>query len=78
MKQNEKKRALGGWDNIYYTVMHKEDGWFLEDGFSESEDKIGDFVNDLKVLVDDYHENQGSMKINYVALRQNSDRSREG
>ncbi|GIN67094.1 hypothetical protein FKN04_13050 [Bacillus glycinifermentans] len=55
--ETKREKSLGGWDNIYFTVMRKEDGWFLEDSFSESEDKIEDFVNGLKVLVDDYHEN---------------------
>ncbi len=52
----EREQSLGGWSCIYYTVIHK-DGWFLEDSFYESGDKIRDFVNDLKLLVDDYYEN---------------------
>lgn len=52
--------SLGGWESIYYTVMHKTEGWFLEDSFYESEDKIEDFVNSLKLLVDDYLENNDS------------------
>ncbi|MCY8549449.1 hypothetical protein MOD25_05965 [Bacillus haynesii] len=53
----KREKALGGWDSIYYTVMHEDDGWFLEDNFYECEDVIEDFVNDLKKLVDDYLEN---------------------
>ena len=50
-------KSLGGWDNIYYYIMRISDGWFLCDSFSESEDKIRDFTNDLKNIVDDYLEN---------------------
>lgn len=52
-----REKSMGGWSNIYYTVMRKEDGWFLEDSFYGGEDRIGSFVEDLKVLVDDYYEN---------------------
>jgi hypothetical protein len=53
----ERKKSLGGWDNIYYTMIQNDSGWYLADGFSESEDKIRDFITDLKLLVDDYYEN---------------------
>lgn len=49
-----RERALGGWDNIYYSIMRISDGWFLEDNFSTGEDDLKDFVNDLKNVVDDY------------------------
>lgn len=53
----KREQALGGWTNIYYTVMRESDGWFLCDSFSESEDKIKDFIKDLKNTVDDYLQN---------------------
>lgn len=52
-----REQALGGWDNIYYSVMRESDGWFLCDSFSTGEDKLKDFANDLKNVVDDYLEN---------------------
>lgn len=52
-----REQALGGWDNIYYSVMRKSDGWFLCDDFSTGKDKLKDFANDLKNVVDDYLEN---------------------
>lgn len=53
-----REKALGGWGSLYYTVMHEKDGWFLEDNFYESKDKITDFAEDLKNLVDHYYETQ--------------------
>jgi len=52
-----REQALGGWDNIYYSVMRESDGWLLCDDFSTGEDKLKDFANDLKNVVDDYLEN---------------------
>lgn len=51
-----REMSLGGSSNIYYTVMRKDDGLFLEDGFYETDDTIRDFINDLKLTVDDYYE----------------------
>lgn len=54
----EREKTLGGWENIYYTVMCIKDGWYLEDSFYGGEDKVRDFINSLKVgLIDDYYEN---------------------
>ena len=50
------EESLGGWDNLYYYVMRIEDGYMLDEGFSEGKDKLKDFCNDLKQLVDEYLE----------------------
>ncbi|AUS16068.1 hypothetical protein HRF59_04950 [Bacillus velezensis] len=55
--------SFGGWENIYYTVMHKTGGWFLEDSFCECEDKIEDFVNGLTLMVDDYLNNDSDVSL---------------
>ncbi|MFE1562694.1 hypothetical protein ACFW52_07630 [Bacillus velezensis] len=38
-------------------------GWFLEDSFCECEDKIEDFVNGLKLMVDDYLNNDSDVSL---------------
>lgn len=53
----KREKSMGGWDNLYYTVMKIDDGWFMHDGFTTGEDKIRDFVGYLKENVDEYYEN---------------------
>lgn len=53
----KREKSLGGWSNIYYTVMRSFDGWYLSDGYSEGEDTIRDFIEYLKEDVDKYYEN---------------------
>ena len=50
-----REKCLGGWNELFYSVF---DGDFeVVSGFSEGDDKIKDFANNLKELVDDYREN---------------------
>lgn len=53
----EREKSLGGWDNLYYTVMRISDGWFMHDSFTEDSSKIRDFIGYLKENVDSYYEN---------------------
>ena len=53
----KRDKALGGWSCIHYYILHQEEGWFLADSFSDSEEKIRDFIHGLKSIVDDYYEN---------------------
>ena len=39
---------------LFYSVF--DEGYEVTSGFSESEDSVKDFANDLKHLVDDYRE----------------------
>ena len=50
-----KEKCLGGWDMIFFSVF--DDGFEVTSGFSESSDSVRDFINGLKVIVDDYIEN---------------------
>jgi hypothetical protein len=47
-----KEKCLGGWNMLFYSIF--DDGFEVTSGFSESEDTIKDFYNDLKNVVDDY------------------------
>ena len=47
-----KEKCLGGWNMIYYSIY--DDGFEVTSGFSDSEDKVRDFYNDMKEIVDDY------------------------
>lgn len=53
----KKEQALGGWDNIYYTIMRKSDGWFLCDSFTEGDENVREFTYSLRNMVDDYLKN---------------------
>jgi hypothetical protein len=48
-------KCLGGWDMLFYSIF--DDGFEVTSGFSDSSDKIKDFYNDLKEVVDDYRLN---------------------
>lgn len=47
-----KEKCLGGWNMIYYSIY--DDGFEVTSRFSDSEDKVRDFYNDMKEIVDDY------------------------
>jgi hypothetical protein len=47
-----KEKCLGGWNMIYYSIY--DDEFEVTSGFSDSEDKVRDFYNDMKEIVDDY------------------------
>lgn len=51
----KREKCLGGWCMLFYSVM--DDGFEVTSGFSNGEDKIEDFANDLKNIVDEYREN---------------------
>lgn len=50
-----REKCLGGWNELFYSVF--DDGFEVTSGFSEGNDKIKDFANGLKNLVDDYRKN---------------------
>lgn len=50
-----KEKCLGGWDMIFYNIF--DDGFEVTSGFYDSSDKVRDFYNDLKEVVDDYRLN---------------------
>ena len=51
-----KEKCLGGYDMIFYSIFN-EDGLELVSSFSESNETIYDFMEDLKFIVDDYRDN---------------------
>lgn len=52
-----KDKCMGGWEQLYFTVMRLEDGWFMIDGFSEGNDTVKEFIQDMKNQVDNYYNN---------------------
>lgn len=48
-------KALGGWDNTYYSLIHLKTGLTIEDGISQ--ESVSDQIEYLKDFVDYYHEN---------------------
>lgn len=53
----KREKSLGGWEQIYYTIISEDETLTLEDSFYDSEDKVLDFINGLKNVVDDYYDN---------------------
>ncbi len=54
-----RETSLGGWEQLYFTVMRLADGWYLEDSFTEGTDPVEQMVTVLQGRVDDYYENPG-------------------
>lgn len=57
-----REKALGGWCCLYYTVTNDSEGITIADSFSESEDTLKDFIEDMKNLVDDFYINPQDYK----------------
>lgn len=49
-----REKSMSGDSMLFYSVF--DEGYEVTSGFSESEDSVKDFANDLKHLVDDYRE----------------------
>lgn len=72
----KRERAMGGWDNLYYYIMRLDDLWFLDDGFTTGDDRISDFIRDMKKRVDMEIEEGNSYDVverdgKWVALNEN-------
>lgn len=48
-------KSLGGDDMLFFSIFN--DGFEVTSGFSETDNTVRDFINDLKKVVDDYREN---------------------
>jgi hypothetical protein len=51
-----KEKCTAGYDMIFYSIFN-EDGLELASSFSDSDETIYDFMEDLKFIVDDYRDN---------------------
>jgi hypothetical protein len=51
----KREKCLGGWDMLFYSIMDGD--YEVTSGFSDTKDKVKDFANDLKNVVDEYREN---------------------
>lgn len=47
-------RAMGGWDNLYYSVFRLSDMYEVSSGFTTGSDRIVDYVKYMKEHVDEY------------------------
>jgi len=56
-----RQKSLGGDMNIYYGIYRISDGWELVAGFEfESGEKVRDFCNHMKKVVDNYLDNENA------------------
>lgn len=53
----KRDQALGGWDQLYYTVTRLSDMWFMIDSFEDSGETVHNRIRQLKEYVDDYIKN---------------------
>ena len=53
----KREQALGGWDNLYFSVFRLSDSWCFEDSFTEGSDTVKDYIGYMKKRIDDYLEN---------------------
>jgi len=47
-----RERALGGWDNLYFSIIRLSDGYILEDSFTTGEDTVRDYIGYMKERID--------------------------
>jgi hypothetical protein len=52
-----REKCLGGWYMLYYYILRKSDGWFLADGFWDSDDTVKEGIKSCKSIIEDYLEN---------------------
>lgn len=55
-----REECMGGWDLLYYSIFRVEDGWELTSGFEDSEEKVEDWIEMAKTLVDEEIEDPGA------------------
>lgn len=55
-------RALGGWDNVYYSVFRESDGYEATSGFYDGSCKVKDVFKGMKEFVDEYCESNRKEK----------------
>lgn len=48
-----REEALGGWDNVYYSVFRASDGLEVTSGFYDGSCKVKDVFQEMKEIVDD-------------------------
>lgn len=53
-------KCLGGENMLFFSIF--DDGFEVTSGFSESNDTVRNFINDLKEVVDNYRENPEEYK----------------
>jgi|SRR5271157_110792 len=49
-----REKCMAGYDLLYFSVLRKVDGWFLEDSYTEGSDKVRDYIGYMKERVDAY------------------------
>lgn len=53
----KREQCLAGYSLVYYSAFWISDSWEMISSFSDSADKVRDYIKDLKQKVDEYHEN---------------------
>lgn len=48
----KREKALGGWEQVYYSIVRLSDGWEMTCGFSDDEDTLETHIKCLKKDVD--------------------------
>ncbi len=52
-----REKALGGWDNLYYSIFRLSDMYEVTSGFTTGSDKVKDYIKYMKEFVDEYMDN---------------------
>lgn len=47
-----REKCMGGWENLYLTIMRESDGKYVEDSFTEGSDTVPDFIGYMKERID--------------------------
>lgn len=50
----KRERALGGWDNLYYSVFRLSDMYEVTSGFTTGSDRVVDYIKYMKENVDSF------------------------
>lgn len=51
----KRERALGGWDNLYYSIYRDSDGREMVCNFTTGEDTVRDYILYMKERIDAEH-----------------------
>jgi len=48
----KRERALGGWDNLYFSIIRLSDGYIMEDSFTTGDDTVREYIGYMKERID--------------------------
>lgn len=54
-----KTQALGGWTNLYFSIVRSSDGLIVADSFTDGAESVRDIIRGLKSRVNEFIKSKG-------------------